>query len=206
MTSADAPGPSDEALVVRCQAGCNEAFELLVIRFELRIYHFLSGLVGNAHDAQDLTQVVFVKAWRNILNFHSPGAFSAWLFIIAKRTALNHLRAYKPTDAIPEGECRLAAAVDFNDPSRALAKKDDSGAIWTLARRLKPKQYEALWLRYGEDFTIAETARIMETNQIRVKVLLHRARANLAKLLGKASQRALLSTAIRGQASPAGID
>jgi len=208
VTSVDASEPSDEALVLRSQAGCDDAFEILVTRFESRIYHFLRGLVRNNHDAEDLTQVSFVKAWRNIQTFRAPGAFSAWLFLIAKRSALNHLRAHPLTETLPVDECRLEGAVDFDDPSGALARKDDSGALWTLARRLKPKQYEALWLRYGEGFSIVETAKIMETNQIRVKVLLHRGRHHLAKLLGRRAEQAILPGRLSGNTStaPIGID
>lgn len=208
MISAEAPESSDEALVLQCQAGSHEAFEILVTRFEARIYHFLRGLVRNDHDAEDITQVAFVKAWRNIQTFHSPGAFSAWLFLIAKRSALNHLRTHRLSEMVAEDEFGLEGAVDFNDPSRALTQKDDSGALWALARQLKPNQYEALWLRYGEGFSIAETAQIMETNQIRVKVWLHRGRAHLAKLLGQREKRKMPSTRLTGNAStaPAGID
>ena len=69
------------------------------------------------------------------------------------------------------------------DPSVLLERKDEESSIWKLARTLKPNQYTALWLRYGEGFSTAETARIMKTNQIHVKVLLHRARGHLAKSL-----------------------
>jgi RNA polymerase sigma-70 factor (ECF subfamily) len=66
------------------------------------------------------------------------------------------------------------------NPANLLAVKDDADALWQLARALKPRQREALWFRYGEGFSIAETARAMRTNEIHVKVLLHRARARLA--------------------------
>ena len=56
-------------------------------------------------------------------------------------------------------------------------------SIWKVAKKLKPNQYEALWLRYGEGFSISETAEIMNTNQIHVKVLLHRGRKQLAEHL-----------------------
>jgi len=70
---------------------------------------------------------------------------------------------------------------ETENPSVILQKKDEHFAIWESAKSLKPDQYEALWLRYGEGFSITETARIMNTNSIRVRVLLHRARTALAK-------------------------
>jgi len=73
---------------------------------------------------------------------------------------------------------------DLDDPSVLLEQKDEKLSLWDLARKLGQDQYETLWLRYGEGFSIAETAKILNTNQIRVRVLLHRARKNLAKRLG----------------------
>ena len=55
--------------------------------------------------------------------------------------------------------------------------------MWRLARTLKPKQWEALWIRYGEGFCVAETARVMGVHPIHARVILHRARAALAELL-----------------------
>ena len=69
------------------------------------------------------------------------------------------------------------------NPADLLAGKDDADALWRLARTLKPRHWEVLWFRYGEGFSVAETARAMRTNEIHVKVLLHRARARLARRL-----------------------
>ncbi len=77
----------------------------------------------------------------------------------------------------------VESEADFNDPSVLLEQKDETNSIWKMARTLAQDQYESLWLRYGEGFSVAETARIMRTNQIRVRVLLHRARKTLAKTL-----------------------
>jgi RNA polymerase sigma factor (sigma-70 family) len=73
-------------------------------------------------------------------------------------------------------------------PSEQLESKDESGSIWRAARSLKPNQYEVLWLSYGEGFSISETAKIMNTNQLRVRVMLHRARNLLMKKLSKSGQ------------------
>ena len=68
-------------------------------------------------------------------------------------------------------------------------ESEERASLWALARRLKPAQYEALWLRYVEGFSIAEAARVMRTNPIRVRVLLHRGRAALGELLEQKDPR-----------------
>ena len=75
----------------------------------------------------------------------------------------------------------MAAA---NAPPRADALK--TSIFETLARSLKPEQYEALWLRYSEGLSISDIARVRQCNSLAVRVLLHRARAALAKKLKRA--------------------
>jgi RNA polymerase sigma-70 factor (ECF subfamily) len=172
------PEPSSEQLAEKSQNGCRESFEALVERHGQRVFNFLWQLTRNRHDAEDLTQETFLKAFRNIQRYNPACSFASWLFVIAKRTGLSHFRSARPTEELPE-----ESEADALDPLAVLQEKEEKNSLWRLARRLKPNQREALWLRYGEGFSIAETARVMNTNQIRVKVLLHRARKALARLL-----------------------
>jgi len=177
-TAVDQTGPNIERLVEQVKAGSREAFESLLGFYEKRVFNFLWQMVRNAHDAEDLTQETFLKAYQSIQRFNSNQNFSTWLFTIAKRTAFNHFRAAKQFEELsPDHE------VDLDDPSILLQQKDERTALWTLAEALPPEQREALWLRYAEGFSIAETVAILRTNQIRVRVLLHRARKNLATRL-----------------------
>jgi RNA polymerase sigma-70 factor (ECF subfamily) len=165
-----------EQLAQRAKEGSRDAFELLVTRHERQIFNYLYHLTRNRHDAEDLVQETFIKAYRGIHRYDASFAFATWLFTIAKRTAYSHFRSAERAE-VPDNQ------VDRTNPATLLEEKDESDLLWALARRLKQNQYEALWLRYGEDFSVAEIARIMKTNQVRVKVLLHRARATLAKWL-----------------------
>ena len=161
-----------EELAKRSQDGDQSAFEFLVHRLQTRITLFLYRMVGSMDIAADLAQDSFIKAYKNIHRYDCRYAFSTWLFTIAKRTALNHFRSSRPTIEFEE-----YIEHEERHPRSQLESKDETHKLWNLAKRtLKPQQFEALWLRYGEDFTIEETAEIMKTNQIRVRVLVHRAR------------------------------
>ncbi len=174
---AAAPANSAVAsLAVRCRDGSAPAFEELVGQFEARIYGFLVRHTGNAHDAEDLTQETFVRAWRGIARFDPTRDFAAWLFTIARRVAANHFRARRTHDPLP-----VELASPNAEPGDAASTGDSSSALWRAARKLKPSQYEALWLRYAEGFSVAETARVMGLTSIHVKVILHRARKELAR-------------------------
>jgi len=182
--TADATSAAPEALIDQSRRGSREAFGELIRQFEGRVFNYLAQFTGNAHDAQDLTQDTFVKAWRGIGRFQSSGSFSAWIFIIARRTALNHFRSrrHESTSEPPE-------EIDESTPARMFEESEERASLWALARKLKPAQYEVLWLRYGEGLSVQETARVMRTNPIRVRVLLHRGRAALAPLLEQRAAR-----------------
>ena len=102
LTCVAGPDLRIEQLAERSRAGCRESFELLVEHFERRLFHFLYQMTRNRHDAEDLTQVTFLKAYQNISAYESQHAFSAWLFTIAKRTALKHCLGMRFVAALPE--------------------------------------------------------------------------------------------------------
>jgi len=180
LSSGEKTETSAESLAERSKAGCLDSFEQLVARYEAHVFNFLRRSTGNHHDAEDLTQETFVKAFRNLHRFNSSLSFAAWLFTIARRTGASHFRSARHFEELSDKEESVQES-----PATALECKDEGNSIWRVVRTLKPKQSEALWLRYAEGFSIAETARIMCTNQIHVKVLLHRARCNLSKILAR---------------------
>lgn len=178
LSSAEEAEVTAEWLAERSKEGCLDSFERLVSRYEGHIFNFLRQFTGNHHDAEDLTQETFVKAYRSLHRYDSSLSFATWLFTIARRTGASHFRSTHRLEELSAGEETIQES-----PATVLECKDEQNSIWRLVRTLKPKQAEALWLRYAEGFSIAETARIMRTNQIHVKVLLHRARGNLSKIL-----------------------
>jgi RNA polymerase sigma-70 factor (ECF subfamily) len=168
------PIDSAERLAERCKAGCQDSFEQLVRMFQNRIYSYLVQFVGNAHDAEDIAQETFVKAYKSMHRYDSHYRFSTWLFTIAKNTALSFRRGQKIMEPIETIAERLIIEEE---------NSVDGELVWKTARTLKPKQFEALWLRYAEGFSVEEAAKIMRMNQISLKVVLHRARNALGKKL-----------------------
>src|SRR6185436_17494139 len=118
-------------IAARAAAGSIEAFEELAVRFEARIYSFLYRHIGNAHDAQDLTQETFVRAWRGIGRFDPTRDFATWLFVIARRAAGNHFRARRMHEELND---------DFV-VEVAESRADEAENLWRTAKRLKVKQY-----------------------------------------------------------------
>jgi len=169
--------PTSEQLAERAKAGCLDSFEQLVARHGGQVFHFLRHFIGNHHDAEDLTQETFVKAYRGLHRFDSSFSFATWLFTIARRSGASHFRSARTFEELPEEESVQET------PATVLEQKDERVSIRKLLRILKPKQAQAIWLKHAQGFSIAEIARIMGTNQIYIKVLLHRGRTNLLKTL-----------------------
>ena len=172
------PELSPEELARLSAQGSVASFEQIVRRFQSQIFNFLRVFTHHRQDAEDLTQETFCKAWQGLPRYKPALSFAPWLFAIARHTAASHFRSAEPFEELP-----AEGGVVEENPASLLAGKDDADALWRLARTLKPRHWEVLWFRYGEGFSVAETARAMRTNEIHVKVLLHRARAGLARRL-----------------------
>ena len=168
---------SAEELALRSQKGCQASFAELVRRYGGRLLVLMQQRTGNPHDAEDLVQDTFVKAYRNIHRYRNSFRFSTWLFTIARRLADSHYRRRQTLQNTSQ------ALSDDRSPDVVVADQESRQRLWALAKTLSDNQHQALWLRYAEDMSIKEIAKVMGISQVSVKVLLYRARTNLAKQL-----------------------
>ncbi len=171
----------DRELARDAQAGSLAAFDELVRRHEGRIYGFILRRVNTVSDAEDLTQQTFVTAYRRLHRYSPVYPFTAWLFTIARRLTISH---YRHAATLLETTEVIAEPVDPRTPDAALASREDAENLWALARRLlTERQYSVLWLHYAEDLPVADVARSTGLFPTHVKVLLHRARRALQRIL-----------------------
>jgi len=155
------------------------SFEELVYRYSPRLFHFLRHKVSTNEDIEDLVQETFLKAFRSIDRYNPDFKFSTWLYTIAVRLAISEYRSSKAKDisAMPISHSL--------EPQEIVIQKEESQNIWNFAKTLKKDQYEGLWLRYAEEMSVKEIAKVMRKTQVYIRVLLHRARLNLAKKLSQ---------------------
>ncbi|MDQ8200605.1 RNA polymerase sigma factor [Pelagicoccus enzymogenes] len=168
----------DTAQAIPSGNGIDRAgFAALVDEHQDKLRNFLFRYTRNRQDAEDLTQDTFVKAFRNIHRYDSKYSFSTWLYTIARRTAYNHFRDSKPTEAL---EYDIVESSDT--PDVEASREDEKSWVWQAAERLKPDFREALSLKYIDDLSIEEISKIMGKSQTNVKIILFRARNQLKKL------------------------
>ena len=89
---------SDKQLIINYLGGDNNSLDILVERYLKYIYNFVYKNVGDQASAEDITQEVFIKVWKNIRKFDQKKSFKPWIFQIAKNTSVDFLRKKK---AIP---------------------------------------------------------------------------------------------------------
>lgn len=158
----------DLDLVARARRGKVEAYNLLVSRWEKRIFNYLLRLVGNREDALDLSQEVFLKAYQHLGRLEEASRFAPWLFRIAHNEAFSHLRGRKPMDVLegdpaqPSGGSRLLPIELTLAVERAL-------------ERLSEDQREAVLLKIYQGFKFEEMAEILSCPVSTVKSRLYTA-------------------------------
>jgi RNA polymerase sigma-70 factor (ECF subfamily) len=96
----------DRDLIAKARRGGVDAFNVLVSRWEKRVYNYLFRLVRNREDALDLTQDAFLKAFQNLKKLDDPDRFAAWLFRIAHNEAYSMLRKSRPEGELDHGPAR----------------------------------------------------------------------------------------------------
>lgn len=169
---------SAEELARQVQQGCRDSFAELVERYCNRLLQFLCNKTSSVQDAEDLVQETFIKAYENIHKYQDSWKFSTWLFTIAKRLSISRYR--NRCNLKPAGKLESQVA----EPADVGAHEQIGSSLWATARSLTENQYQALWLKYAQGMSIKDIAAVMGKTQVNVKVLLYRARTNLAKKLG----------------------
>jgi RNA polymerase sigma factor (sigma-70 family) len=168
---------TDEELVICAQKGNEESFAELVCRYRTRLMFIMQRYTSNMDDAEDLAQDTFIKAYQNIQKYKSEFKFSVWLFTIARRLAINHYHhAKKNNEAVWE-------SISRNVTCNEVTQEQPGESLWALAESLPNNQYHVLWLMYVENMSVKEISRVMGKTQVNIKVLLYRARKNMATQL-----------------------
>lgn len=170
----------DRELVRLVLAGQASYFDILVERYEARIFQYLLFRTPSREDAEDLTQKTFINVYRNLKKYKPAYPFRAWIYTIARNLSISLLRTLKP---------QVNQAFDLTDeltPSHELTDQEQRSNLWLTVRgELPENQSTALWLAYKEDLPLKEVARVMEKSLAHVKVLVHRGRKTLAVVLAE---------------------
>ena len=179
MTTAPLATLTDDQLVLRFRNGDDAAFSEIHRRFRAALTAFARRMLhGSGHDAEDVVQDAFIRAYRGLRATDRAMALRPWLYMIVRNRALDELRAPRRADAYDDESIRMHAVPD-SDPARHCEQRDEMRFIVDEIARLPERQRMALVMREFDGRTHAETARALDTTVPATKSLIIRARSNL---------------------------
>ncbi len=164
----------DADLIRHAARGAVEAYNLLVSRWEKRVYNYLLRLTSNREDALDLAQDVFLKAYQNLRKLEDPERFGPWLYRIAHNEAYSMFRKRRPETDVDELEPEgVGNGIAVGGSS--VFPIELSLAVSAALSRLSAEQREAVVLKIYQGFKFDEMAEILSCPVSTVKSRLYTA-------------------------------
>lgn len=192
MVSTDA---EDLALVNAVKGGDRRAFQVLMQRYQRKVYAVAYGFLRNQEDALDVVQESFIKVHRYIGKFEGNSSFYTWLYRIVANLCIDHLRRAKrhrdvefddglrhdgKDESSPEP---LAHVAPLGDPSDMLRRKEILAAVETSLEQLSDKHRAVIVMRELQGLSYEEMAQAMKCSKGTIMSRLFHARRNMQKLL-----------------------
>ncbi len=179
----DAARLEERAAIEACLSGDASAFDVLVVRHQKSIQRVCYRFTGNAEDAADLTQEVFVKAYRSLPKFRGTSAFSTWLYRIAVNASLSFKASRKNRAEDWDEDHDIVAEGPTAEES--LDSRMNAETVRKALDTLPEKQRVTVIMKVLEERTHAEVAEILGSNVGTVKANLFFAIRNLRKQLSR---------------------
>ena len=176
----------ETAIVAAAVQGSEHAFQTLVERYQRPVFSLVVRMVRDPGIAEDVTQEVFVKAWRALARYDPRRRFASWLFKIASNAAIDHLRRKQlPTTPIETGDPDKSSILDRTPDERAesadtlVKRRELKAALEEAIAALRPEYRLVVLLRFKEELPYREIAEVTGMPLGTVKTNLRRARREI---------------------------
>jgi RNA polymerase sigma-70 factor (ECF subfamily) len=180
----------EQALVQRARNGEMGAFRELVELYKKKIYYLSLDLTGNHHDAEDLSQEVFIKAYRSLKNFRGDAKLNSWLYRITVNTCISQRRKKSVAAMTLQEDFESESTPRFfsesessHNPERHAEASLMQQHIDSALQQLTPRERSIFVLRHYNDLPLKEIAQILKITEGTVKSMLFRAIQRLQKEL-----------------------
>lgn len=180
---------TDEEIVERVKCGETALYEILMRRYNQRIYRVVRSILREDGEAEDVMQDAYVSAYQHLHQFRGEAPFSTWLTRIAANEALHRLRLRKRVVSIDdtewEGDGAMNPIEGSPDPEQSASISELGDLLEEALLDLPQPLRVVVMLRDVEEMTTAETAAVLDLTEENVKVRLHRGRRLARKWLFK---------------------
>jgi RNA polymerase sigma-70 factor (ECF subfamily) len=186
------PGVAESGLVDLCRRGDPEAFARLVSLHERMVYNLAARLLGDAEEARDLSQEVFLLVYRTLGRFEGKSSLKTWIYRIVVNQCRNRQRWWRRRrrerscpleDVTPSDEARMAVSAGSRSPFDELERREQSGRVQAALARISFDHRAVLLLREVEGLSCEEIAAALHVPSGTVKSRLSRARDGLRAAL-----------------------
>lgn len=182
---------SDGEIVSSVLEGHTDDFEVLVLRYQKKVYNTVLRLCNDRDSAEDLSQEVFLKLYRGLDRFRGESSFSTYLYRVALNTSIDALRkkGSAPHELPIQQESGEGDSYELELPDRAplpleqLEQRERSQALWQAIEALPPNHRQIIILREMDELSYAEIGDLLHINEGTVKSRINRARALLRSKL-----------------------
>ena len=177
---------SDEEVVARILAGETALFEIIMRRYNQRLYRVAHSILRNDGEAEDVMQDAYVRAYQHLHQFEGRAKFSTWLTRIAVHEALaraHRRNRIQELDAEPYGGYMNPLPATTPDPEQQASDRELVALLQDAVLALPDNYRSVLMMRDIEEMSTTDTAQALDLTEENVKVRLHRARALLRREL-----------------------
>jgi len=168
-------------IIKQCKTGNKEAFRWVVQQHQRLVFSLALKMLADEEEAKDVVQDTFIRVWQNIGDYNPQKPFTTWLYTIASRLCLDHLKQMRRILPLPEDESVLQRFA--NDEQQTLENSEWVAIVRMLAEGLSPKQKLVFTLCQLEGLPSAEVEQITGMDAKQVKSNLYVARQTIREHL-----------------------
>ena len=187
LEKAKIEGWTDDEVVARVLDGETALYEILMRRYNQRLYRAARAILKSESEAEDVMQEAYVRAFQNLRQFEGRAPFPTWLLRIAVNEALGRLRGRDRNVSLPEeeenGEISMKMVETSLDPEQSASRAELGNLLEEAVLGLPEAYRTVVMLRDVEEMSTAETAAALDLSEENVKIRLHRGHAMMREML-----------------------